>query len=420
MPQRARSAGRYREPQAPRRASNRARRRGPRPSSSRCSCIIEKLRFQLARLKRAALRPLLGAARCADRPARAHARGSGGERGGAAVASAARQAASRPPSPCAGRCPRTCRARRSCIAAPCACPACGGELRAARRGRGRDARVRAGALQGDPPRAAQVRLRALRDARAGAGAEPADRARPGRSRAAGPCAGGKYADHLPLYRQSQIFARDGVDLDRSTLADWVGGASALLEPLVDAVGRHVLAAEQAACRRHAGAGAVPGTRHDQARDGCGPTCAMIGRPAAPIRRRCCSATRRTARANHPRASRSLPRGPAGRRLCRLRRLYGERDPGSGLLGARAAQVLRLARRARLAARRGGARADRRALRDRGRDPWPPADERRRVRQARAGPVSSPCTPGCTTTLTTCRRRANSPSRSAMRCRAGRH
>ena len=32
----------------------------------------------------------------------------------------------------------------------------------------------------------------------------------------------KYADHLPLYRQSRIFERDGLDLDRSTLADWVG------------------------------------------------------------------------------------------------------------------------------------------------------------------------------------------------------
>ena len=50
----------------------------------------------------------------------------------------------------------------------------------------------------------------------------------------------KYADHLPLYRQSQIYARAGLDLDRSTLADWVGGAHALLDPLVDALGRHVL------------------------------------------------------------------------------------------------------------------------------------------------------------------------------------
>ncbi len=52
----------------------------------------------------------------------------------------------------------------------------------------------------------------------------------------------KYADHLPLYRQSRIFARDGIDLDRSTLADWVGGASALIEPLVDALADYVLGA----------------------------------------------------------------------------------------------------------------------------------------------------------------------------------
>ena len=37
----------------------------------------------------------------------------------------------------------------------------------------------------------------------------------------------KYADHLPLYRQSQIYAREGVDLDRSTMADWVGKSTAL-------------------------------------------------------------------------------------------------------------------------------------------------------------------------------------------------
>ena len=53
----------------------------------------------------------------------------------------------------------------------------------------------------------------------------------------------KYADHLPLYRQSQIFERDGLDLDRSTLADWVGKSTALLEPLADAISRHVLSAE---------------------------------------------------------------------------------------------------------------------------------------------------------------------------------
>ena len=53
----------------------------------------------------------------------------------------------------------------------------------------------------------------------------------------------KYADHLPLYRQSQIFEREGIDLDRSTLADWVGKSAALLEPLADAIQRHVLAGQ---------------------------------------------------------------------------------------------------------------------------------------------------------------------------------
>ena len=52
----------------------------------------------------------------------------------------------------------------------------------------------------------------------------------------------KYADHQPLYRQSQIYAREGVDLDRSTLAGWVGAASELLTPLVDQIRKHVLAA----------------------------------------------------------------------------------------------------------------------------------------------------------------------------------
>lgn len=43
----------------------------------------------------------------------------------------------------------------------------------------------------------------------------------------------KYADHLPLYRQAQIYARQGVQLDRSTLADWVGRAAWYLRPLRD-------------------------------------------------------------------------------------------------------------------------------------------------------------------------------------------
>jgi transposase len=51
----------------------------------------------------------------------------------------------------------------------------------------------------------------------------------------------KYCDHLPLYRQAEIYARGGVELERSTLADWVGGTSQLLDPLVEALRRYVMA-----------------------------------------------------------------------------------------------------------------------------------------------------------------------------------
>jgi transposase len=54
----------------------------------------------------------------------------------------------------------------------------------------------------------------------------------------------KFADHLPLYRQSGIYERSGIELDRSTLADWVGGASRVLAPLVEAVRRHVMASDK--------------------------------------------------------------------------------------------------------------------------------------------------------------------------------
>ncbi len=54
----------------------------------------------------------------------------------------------------------------------------------------------------------------------------------------------KYCDHLPLYRQSEIYSRAGVVLERSTLADWVGQTSALLRPLIDALERHVMAGDR--------------------------------------------------------------------------------------------------------------------------------------------------------------------------------
>jgi transposase len=55
---------------------------------------------------------------------------------------------------------------------------------------------------------------------------------------------GKYGLHLPLTRQSTTFAREGVELDVSTLADWVGAAAATLMPLVEAIREHVFDAER--------------------------------------------------------------------------------------------------------------------------------------------------------------------------------
>ena len=51
----------------------------------------------------------------------------------------------------------------------------------------------------------------------------------------------KYADHLPLYRQAQIYARQAIDLDRSTLADWVGRAAWHLRPVHELLLDHIRA-----------------------------------------------------------------------------------------------------------------------------------------------------------------------------------
>jgi len=54
----------------------------------------------------------------------------------------------------------------------------------------------------------------------------------------------KYCDHLPLYRQAQIYAREGVELERSTMTEWVAGCFRLLEPLVEALARYVMTAHK--------------------------------------------------------------------------------------------------------------------------------------------------------------------------------
>jgi len=54
----------------------------------------------------------------------------------------------------------------------------------------------------------------------------------------------KFGEHQPLNRQSDSYARQGIDLDVSTLADWVGACTATLAPLVELIRRHVFAAER--------------------------------------------------------------------------------------------------------------------------------------------------------------------------------
>jgi transposase len=122
----------------------------------------------------------------------------------------------------------------------------------------------------------------------------------------------KYADHLPLYRQAQIYARQGINLDRSTLADWVGRAAFLLRP----VHERLLTASaqslgQAVRRRDDGAGARSWPRQDQDRPALGPTRGTIDPGVAPTRPASPMSTRRIAR----RSGRS-PISPASRASCR--------------------------------------------------------------------------------------------------------
>lgn len=86
----------------------------------------------------------------------------------------------------------------------------------------------------------QAELPGLRDDRAGADALPAHRTgRPGPGLLAH-VAVAKFADHIPLHRQAMMYAREGVELDRTSLADWVAQAVFLLAPLAESIARHVL------------------------------------------------------------------------------------------------------------------------------------------------------------------------------------
>jgi Transposase IS66 family len=106
----------------------------------------------------------------------------------------------------------------------------------------------------------------------------------------------KYSLHLPLNRQSATYAREGIDLDVSTLADWVGAAAATLMPLVTAILMHVFAGEGI----HADDTTVPVLAKGKTRTGRLWTYVRDDRPfAGPIQQRRCSSTRAIVAASIP-------------------------------------------------------------------------------------------------------------------------
>jgi transposase len=127
---------------------------------------------------------------------------------------------------------------------PCGCGECGGRLREI----GRDVSEQ---LEYVPGRFKVVRhvrpklacVRCQRVFQAAAPSRPIARGLPGPALMAHVMVG-KYCDHQPLYRLSGIFARDGVELDRSTLAGWVDKGDALIDPLVVAIRRYALASDK--------------------------------------------------------------------------------------------------------------------------------------------------------------------------------
>ena len=206
----------------------------------------------------------------------------------------------------------------------------------------------------------------------------------------------KYDDHLPLYRQAEIFAREGVSLETSTLSGWVGATAAALKPLVDALAAEVIALGHTACRRHAGAGVGAGHRQDQDRavvDLC---------PRRAAVRRLSTAGGAVLLLARPQerapagAFAGLPRRHPRRRLFRVQGAVRRQSDRRGrLLGACPPQILRRPCRQRLGDRQAGPRPDRRSLRGR-------KDDHRLAARPAASPNAS-----------------SAPSRSPRRCASGR-
>jgi transposase len=182
----------------------------------------------------------------------------------------------------------------------------------------------------------------------------------------------KYDDHLPLYRQAEIFAREGVSLETSTLAGWVGATATSLQPLIDALAAEVMGSAVLHVDDTPVPVLAPGTGKTKT-GGCGPTSATSGRSPVLARRRRCSSTRPTARASTQRhicrtfAASFTPTAIPGQRAVRRKP-----DHRGCLLGPCPPQILRRPCRQRLGDRQASPRPHRRSLRRRKDDHRPAA------------------------------------------------
>jgi len=156
----------------------------------------------------------------------------------------------------------------------------------------------------------------------------------------------KYANHQPLNRQSEQFAREGIELSVSTMADHVGACAAALMPLYELIKSHVFAAE----RIHGDDTTVPVLAKVKTRTG---RIWTYVRDGPSVRRQSAARSRvllLTGSRRHPSraASRRIFRDPSGRCLCRVQcALQGgskaRTDHGSRMLGACETQAVRACR-----------------------------------------------------------------------------
>ena len=202
----------------------------------------------------------------------------------------------------------------------------------------------------------------------------------------------KYADHLPLYRQSEIYAREGVELDRSTMADWVGGASRTLRPLVEALKSYVLSAE----KLHGDDVPVPVLEPGNGKTKTGRLWTYVrdDRPAGSnsalggLVRILAGSQGRTS----GKPPEELSRHPAGRWLRGLQQAVRDgRHRRSCMLGSRKKKVLRPASGACVAGGERGARTHRAVVRDREGDQRAIASGAKR---SPAGEISGHCSKPC--------------------------